>query len=126
MLIFSLPPMCWHLPITVQYSVVFRLFIGVKMVLQAKPLNVGVDTLKVNVKLHNQAQALPVELEVHCSICPSPAQELVPRRGVQSSASVELLLLHLCRQRMLAWHARTCQWPGASRPGELWCARGCT
>src|SRR5690348_1169915 len=75
MLIFSLLTMHWHLPNTIQYSVVFRLFQGVKMAIQAKILNVGIDTLKLNVKYPTGAQILPVELEVYCSQWQQQARE---------------------------------------------------
>ncbi len=37
------------------------------MALQAKLLSVGVDTLKVNVKLKEQVQVLPINVEILCS-----------------------------------------------------------
>jgi len=42
---------------------------------ETRILNVGVDTLKVNVKLTGQAQVLPVHLEVHCSRWQEQAHE---------------------------------------------------
>lgn len=45
------------------------------MAIQAEILNAGVDTLKVNVKLRGQAQELPVELDVRCSLWQQQARE---------------------------------------------------
>lgn len=43
--------------------------------MEAMILNVGVDTLKVNVKLRDQAQVLPVDLEVRCGLWQQQARE---------------------------------------------------
>lgn len=57
-------------------------------------LNVGVDTLKLNVKLKEQVQVLPVELEVSCSIWQEQARE-------QSKPVATPLSFHKARMTML-------------------------
>src|SRR5258706_638994 len=61
---------------------------------ETRILNVGVDTLKVNVKLTGQAQVLPVHVEVHCSRWQERARE-------QSKPVATTLTFHDARMTML-------------------------
>ncbi len=61
---------------------------------ETRILNVGVDTLKVNVKLTGQAQVLPVHVEVHCSRWQEQARE-------QSKPVATTLTFHDARMTML-------------------------
>ncbi len=64
------------------------------MALQAKLLSVGVDTLKVNVKLKEQVQVLPINVEVLCSYWQQQARE-------QSKQVATTMTFHNARMNML-------------------------
>jgi hypothetical protein len=64
------------------------------MALQAKLLSVGVDTLKVNVKLKEQVQVLPINVEILCSYWQQQARE-------QSKQVATTMTFHNARMTML-------------------------
>ncbi len=64
------------------------------MALQAKLLSVGVDTLKVNVKLKEQVQVLPINVKILCSYWQQQARE-------QSKQVATTITFHNARMTML-------------------------
>ncbi len=64
------------------------------MALQAKLLSVGVDTLKVNVKLKEQVQVLPINVEILCSYWQQQARK-------QSKQVATTMTFHNARMTML-------------------------